>query len=233
MKYCPHCNAPLPKRTRICPDCGRPVRGSKDRGDEKGGSNTGGCIKLMPVILVVFLAAICMLAFTIVSKISKKHRRQEPDTSSVTDEKTPLYTTIPRETVPPAIQTVTIPSFPDDMPLDTEENSATVSVEDYAFSEDLFGNKILTVNLLFTNEGDTPTSFFRSFRADAFQDGIGCTVTVTDFDLVQNETRDVQPGKSITVPQSFIVKPDQDIQLTVSKMGFERVTVLEQTISQS
>ncbi len=232
MKYCPHCNAPLTKRTRICPDCGRPVRGGKDRGDEKGSSNTGGCVKLMPVIIVIFLAAICMLAFTVVRLISKRHNRKEQHTMSVTDETPPTVMTSPSETAPWPAQTVTAPFYPDDMPFDTEENSAAVSVENYAFSEDLFGNKILTVNLLFTNEGDTPTSFFRSFRADAFQDGISCTVTITDFDLVQNETRDVQPGKSITVPQSFIVKPDQDIQLTVSKMGFERVTVLEQTISQ-
>ena len=232
MKYCPHCNTPLPKHTRICPDCGRPVRGGSNRDDEKGSSNTGGCVKLMPIILVVFLAAICMLAFTVTSLISKRHRRTECDPSSVADGKLPVYTTVPQETKPFPEQTVTTPNFFSDidMPFEEEQNDASVSVEDYAFTEDVFGHKILTVNLLFTNEGDTPTSFFRNFRTDAFQDGASCTVTVTDFDLVQNETRDVQSGKSLIIPQSFIVKPDQDIDLTVSTMGFEHKVVLEQTI---
>ena len=232
MKYCPHCNAPLTKRTKICPDCGRPVRGGRDR-DEKGSSNTGGCIKLMPVILVVFLAAICMLAFTVISHISKRKGRKEPDPVSVTGEESSVYEPFAPGTVPIPAPSL-IPPSPETEPYGAEEErTSTVSVQDYAFTEDVFGHKILTVNLLFTNEGDTPTSYFYCFRADASQNGTDCTVTVTDFDLVQNETKQIQPGEHITVPQSFIVTPDQDIQLTVSKMGFTRTVVLEQTISQS
>ena len=232
MKYCPHCNAPIHKHTRLCPDCGRPLHGSGSR-EQTGSSNSQknsagrkGCAVLVIVLVAFIFIVLTVFRFIIgtVKEQSRRHERRGDDEQSYS------------ENVPEIITTFTIPTpwDPDSPPTATtpvQEPTTSVSVQQYDITKNPFGETVLTVDLLFSNEGDTPVSFFTKYRAQAFQNGVECRVTFADAESAQKETLNVQPGSSLTVPQSFVLNDDSEISFVVSNFGFDTSVVLEQTLT--
>ena len=145
---------------------------------------------------------------------------EPPQTEPLTTEPAPAETEPPVSSEEVPAETVPAPETPAD----------AVSVQDYAYETDVFGNTVLTVHLLYQNNGTAAAAWFGQYIAAAEQNGADCQSTVMDFGAVQNDTRQVEAGGSITITKSFIVQPGPDVRFRVTTFGFDSQTVVDQVI---
>ena len=253
MKKCPHCHTPVPDEAAHCPECGTALHETEENEDLRPDAGSKS-MRFAPLLLVLVMFCLIVGAVLCVLKIASGSLKEKQPASSAAEqsvsEAAPEVTAEPPapETAPEEPQTEpqteeTQPTEPPQTePLTTEpapaETEPPVSSEEVPAETvpapetpaDVFGNTVLTVHLLYQNNGTAAAAWFGQYIAAAEQNGADCQSTVMDFGAVQNDTRQVEAGGSITITKSFIVQPGPDVRFRVTTFGFDSQTVVDQVI---
>lgn len=110
---------------------------------------------------------------------------------------------------------------------DTSDYSVTIDEVSQVEGDD--GQPALLVEMTFTNDGDDPASFMWSVDAKAFQAG----VELDDAYIADSSSasKEIKPGASITVEESFVLNDSSEVSLEVIESFDLNDTVLaEQTV---
>ena len=216
MKYCPHCNQPVTTKGRICPECGRPLKG-KDPvplpKTQSGEPKKRSCAAaLLLLIIPIFIFAVIIIATVALNTLRlKKHTGQN------------------NQSEPKVV--FTVPLSPDSAADSVEsEDQSTVTLRGYTLSKNLFEENVLLVVLDYYNGDSVNNRFLSKYRIQVFQDGVSCMETVAVSDSSMNITAELQPGATAEVQAAFLINPDKDVQLVVTGVR-DKKTILDTTFS--
>ena len=232
-RYCMHCGMPIPRKAKICPECGTVLSRSAMRNDPqppqknqriRGGKQTANKLGLFLVIgfFGVFCAALFFIA-NIAGKIknaNSRHREAEYETQHTASSQARPEISIPEISMPEI-------SFPDiHFP---EPPAAAFAVESYEIETNLMGETVLYVNISYTNKAEDQQSFFTNFRISVQQDGNACMQTAGNPAKENHLMEQIQPDETALVSEAFIISTEKETAVSVSAfLGGE--TYLEETV---
>lgn len=134
-----------------------------------------------------------------------------------------------------SIQGGTIPTeSPQDDTLDTfetidpndfdETNLLSVSMEEVQVLSYEDGDEALVIDMLFTNNSDSTTSFSSNYNVNAFQNGVALEYWYIgiDYDPSLN-FRDIQPGTTITVQVAFALDDESEVIVDLEEIWTEEI----------
>ncbi|MCL2023772.1 MAG: DUF5067 domain-containing protein [Oscillospiraceae bacterium] len=95
-----------------------------------------------------------------------------------------------------------------------------VTVKSARFSVDWGKDKVIILEYDFKNNGETNAAFWTTISAKVFQDALELesTVLVDDKDVnFDDKTREVQPGKNLTIKVAYIALDDSDLEIILDE----------------
>ena len=240
IRYCIHCGMPIPRKVKVCPECGTSQIVSEPRNDlrsiemprfsqkkavrrpERRTRRGGQKPKRSALLMTAGILAVFCVAVFFVLKASKEARNAR---SRQRENMLDSQRTRRREISIPDISMPDI-SFPDiRLP---EAPPAAFAPAGYETGTDLMGETFLNVNIYYTNIAEERQCFLTNFRISVQQEGEACRQTVSD--VKENRLMGyVQPDETALVSEAFLVTPEKEATVTVSAL-FSDDICLEETV---
>ncbi len=240
IRYCIHCGMPIPRKVKVCPECGtsqiisaprndlrsiempqfsqkkavrRPDRGTR-RGQQKPN-------RFALLLIAGFLAVFCITVFFVVKASDEIKNARSRHRENMLDSQRTRRPVI-------SIPDISMPdiSFPDiRLP---EPPPATFAAAGYETETDLTGEMFLNVNIYYTNIAEERQCFLTNFRISVQQEGKACRQTVST--AKENRLMGyVQPDETALISEAFFVTPEKEATVTVSAL-FGADIYLEETV---
>ena len=238
IRYCMHCGMPVPRRAKICPECGRSLKmrapqnapeprvlperpaakGRTPRGKQPADKKAS-CFALGLIALLCTAALIIINAGDRIENARSRRREKKTDTQHNT-------ATTRREIKIPEIimPDITIPDIQLPQP-----PAAEFSAESYTVETNLLGETVLYVNINYTNKAETPECFLTSFQISVQQDDKACLMTAGNPAQENHLMDQVQPDETALISEAFIISPEKEAAVSVNAY-FSDDTYLEQSI---
>ena len=236
-RHCQHCGMPIPRRAKICPECGTSQKhsvpptsaaprfaqeqpgqaGRAHRGQQA--ANQKGCCCLIAFIVLFIAAGVIIL--TVTDKIERarsRHREKSTDVQHGTTVRPEIK--IPEMSMPEiSIPDIKLPEPP----------AAEFAVDSYTVGTNLFGETVLYVNVNYTNKAETPECFLTCFQISVQQDDEMCIMTAGNPAQENHLMDQVQPDETALISEAFIISAEKEAAVSVNAF-FSDDTYLEQTI---
>ena len=231
IRYCLHCGMPVPRRAKICPECGTslnvpvphntpeptvprssPVKPKRANQTHRSKQN-----KNARPFAAVVIAVCCAIAFFILNAGDKienarsRHRENMMDAERNT-------TTRPAS----GISEFSMPdfSFPDiQLP---KPPPAAFTAESYEVKTNPAGETVLYVNINYTNLAEEKELFLTNFRISVQQNGEECTQTAGDFTPENHLIKQVQPDETVLISAAFLISAEQETTISVCEIFGEK-----------
>lgn len=100
------------------------------------------------------------------------------------------------------------------------DSDFAVTIEGSSFANDYEGKPVIVVTFGFTNNSDQAENFMFSINAQAFQGGIELDDMAIGVDGVDSSLSmaDIQPGVTVSVQQSFLLRDDSTVSVEVREL---------------
>lgn len=111
-----------------------------------------------------------------------------------------------------------------------------LAIDSCRLAKDYEGKDIVIVKYIFTNNSDTPTSFYLTFEDNVFQDGIGLNESFVVADNANynfdNQTKEIKKGASLEVEVAYELNDTTtDIDVEVSEAFSFSNSIVKKTFS--
>ena len=240
-RYCMHCGMPVPRRARICPECGSPLKMSAppnapdptnprifpeqmkpaDKTHRKKHTSNKSAI----VFAVGFIAIFSAAAFFIMRAGKNIENARSRHRENMMDAQRKATTTRPEIKIPEfSMPEISIPDIK--LP---EPPAAAFSVDSYAVEKNLLGETVLYVNLNYTNKAENKECFLKSFKISVQQDGEACKQTAGDPTRENHLLEHVPPDETVLISEAFIISTEKETNVSVTAF-FSEGSCLEETI---
>ena len=244
IHYCMYCGMPIPRKARICPECGasqelpppqsetqepqprlaeETKRTPQQRQRSRRRRKTNNMIAVCFVIgMTVIFGAVLFLVFDAAEGIRRARSRHQENQMDAQGSSKPTI----REFSMPEISMpeISIPEI--HLP---EPPAAEFTVESYQTETNLLGETVLYVNLNYKNTDETAKCFLTSFRISVEQEGTSCRLTAGDPTKENHIASEVQPDETVTVTEAFLISPEKETAVSVHAY-FGAEPYLEDTI---
>lgn len=232
-RYCMYCGMPIPRKAKICPECGanQDLSAQKDpqpyvmpqlsreqinpqRQVRKMLSKQQTDRRALVVVAVFFIAFLTML-FTafFVTKMTKnarsRHRENQIDEQRREKERTHPQISLPDFSMPD----FSLPEF--HLP---EPPPADFAFAGYAVETNLRGETVLYVDVDYTNLAETQECFLTGFHITVAQEGEACKQTAGNPARENHLLEYVQPDETALVSEAFVI--DAEKETTVSVVAY-------------
>lgn len=219
VRYCMYCGMPIPRKAKICPECGNSLKAAAPKPASPRIAPAGRSDRRKHTpnkkasLAAVSLIAVTCAAFIIIlnagKKIENARSRHRENVMDAERKETHLKIDMPEFSMPD----ISIPDL--QLP---EPPAAEFAVESYAVETDLMGNTVLYVNISYTNKAETQECFMTNFHITVQQDGGTCRQTAGDPTRENHLTDSVQPDETALISEAFIIEPEK--KTTVSLRAF-------------
>ena len=233
--YCINCGMPIPRKTRICPECGAsqilivprkntqqsvPYQRYKPRSTRRAAVITGLCFAAV-AFFVGFV--VILFAADVPDRIKRAHSRHlenQMDAERMEKEKAHPKISIPEISMPEIhIPEIHLPEPP----------AAEFAAESYTVETNLAGQTVLYVNISYTNRDGKAQCFLTGYRISVQQDGEACRQTAGNPKRENHLMSLVQPEETALVSEAFVISAEKETTVSVSAY-FGGETYLEETV---
>lgn len=218
-RYCINCGMPVPRKAKICPECGcslklpvppldklqpdspHPKRRSKPKINRKA--------LFYAVGLILVFSVLVFLTPTVVTKIQfARSRHQE----NMLDEQRASTTTRPEFSIPEiSMPEIAIPDIR--LP---EPPPAAFALESYEIKTNPEGETVLYVNVSYTNIAEDKQCFMINYKISVQQEGAECKITAGDPAKDNHLLDQLQPDETAVISEAFIIQAEKETTVSVS-----------------
>ena len=223
--YCINCGARIPRRAKICQECGFSMNLSAPNMESRL-RGTKHLTLILTAIAFAFLIALSAGVYFIfraageIRNARSRHRENVMDEERSAQEKSHPEFSMPEISMPEIV----IPEihFP-------EPPAAAFAPESYEIETDLTGETVLYVNIRYTNKAEEAHCFLTNFKITVQQDGEICRQTAGDPTRENHLLEDVQPDETVLISEAFVIGTEKETSVSVNAF-FSGNKYLEETI---
>ena len=236
MQYCMHCGMPVPRRAKICPECGNTMkqsapqtivpRFSPEKPGAAGRTHRGtqsvnkSALVVSTVAVVVAVAAISVFMTVADNLKDARSRHRENRTEQQRGTAGHPEISIPEISIPE----ISVPDL--HLP---EPPAAEFAAESYEVKTNPAGDTVLYVNLSYTNKAEEQKRFLTNFRISVQQEGELCRQTVGNPENGNGLMSPVQPEETALISEAFIIQAEKEATVSVNAL-FGKEVIWEETV---